>query len=442
MIPSETANSPAIVERSLYRRITWRIIPYLFLLYIVAYVDRVNVGFAAMDMKRQLGFSDTVYGTGAGIFFIGYALFDMPSNLMVQRVGTRVWIARIMITWGIIAACMAFVHSATSFYIMRFLLGVGEAGFVPGMLLYLTFWFPSHERARAVAKFMTATSLAGVVGAPLSSALLRLDGFLGLQGWQWLFIAEGIPTMLLGISVLFILKNGPAEAEWLLPEERTWLLKELETDRTRYGATKHHAFKDAFRMPAVWMLAFVYVTIQIGVYIVNLWMPLMLDSLSGAAGHDASAIARYATVPYLLAALFTVIVGWSSDRWNERSGHLAGCMALAAVGFTWAGMAHSVAVALCAFCFAAMGLWSTMGPFWALMTRTMAGTAAAAGVALITTLGGFGGFVGPYVTGRLREATHSFSNGLYAVAVLALSAALVSAGTKWLRPKDHVSTRA
>lgn len=441
MIPSETANSPAVVERSLYRKITWRIIPYLFLLYIVAYVDRVNVGFAAMDMKRQLGFSDTVYGTGAGIFFLGYAIFDMPSNLMVQRVGTRLWIARIMITWGVIAACMAFVHSATSFYIMRFLLGVGEAGFVPGMLLYLTFWYPSHERARAVAKFMTATSLAGVVGAPLSSALLRLDGALGLQGWQWLFIAEGIPTMLLGISVLFVLKNGPAEANWLEPEERTWLLKELEADRARYGATKHHDFKDAFRMPAVWMLAFVYVTIQIGVYIVNLWMPLMLDSLSGAAGRDASTIAKYATVPYLLAALITVVVGWSSDKWNERSGHLGGCMALAAVGFTWAGIAHNVPVALCAFCLAAMGLWSTMGPFWALMTRTMAGTAAAAGVALITTLGGFGGFVGPYVTGRLREATHSFSNGLYAVAVLALAAAAVSVGTKWLQPKDHPAAK-
>ncbi|HEX2916933.1 MAG TPA: MFS transporter [Edaphobacter sp.] len=437
MIPSETANSTAVLERSLYRKITWRIIPYLFLLYIVAYVDRVNVGFAAMDMKRQLGFSDTVYGTGAGIFFLGYAIFDMPSNLMVQRVGTRVWIARIMITWGVIAGCMAFVHSATSFYIMRFLLGVGEAGFVPGMLLYLTFWYPSHERARAVAKFMTATSLAGVVGAPLSSALLRLDGVLGLQGWQWLFIAEGIPTMLLGVSVLFVLKNGPTEANWLQPEERTWLLRELETDRARYGATKHHDFKDAFRMPAVWMLAFVYVTIQIGVYIVNLWMPLMLDSLSGAAGRDASTIAKYATVPYLLAALFTVIVGWSSDKWNERSGHLAGCMGLAAIGFTWAAIAHSVPVALCAFCLAAMGLWSTMGPFWALMTRTMAGTAAAAGVALITTLGGFGGFVGPYVTGRLREATHSFSNGLYAVAILALAAAAVSLGTRWLRPKDH-----
>jgi ACS family tartrate transporter-like MFS transporter len=435
MIQSETANSTTILERALYRKITWRLIPYLFLLYIVAYVDRVNVGFAAMDMKQQLGFSDTVYGTGAGIFFLGYAIFDMPSNLMAQRVGTRLWIARIMITWGLIAACMSFVRSAHSFYLMRFLLGVGEAGFVPGMLLYLTYWFPSHERARAVAKFMTATSLAGVVGAPLSSALLRLNGVWGMQGWQWLFIAEGVPTMLLGISVLFILKDGPAQADWLRPEERRWLLRELEADRARYGATKHHSFADAFRLPAVWLLAFVYVSIQIGVYIVNLWMPLILDSLSSNAGRDASTIARYATVPYLLAALFTVVVGWSSDRWNERSGHLAGCMVLSAVGFAWAGLAHNVPIALCAFCLAAMGLWSTMGPFWALMTRTLAGTAAAAGVALITTLGGFGGFLGPYLTGRLRDETHSFSNGLYAVAALALAAAAVSLGTRWFQDR-------
>ena len=407
----------------LYSRITWRLIPYLFLLYIVAYVDRVNVGFAAMDMKRQLGFSNAVYGTGAGIFFLGYALFDLPSNLVLQRVGTRLWIARIMITWGLIAACMMFIRTPASFYTMRFLLGVGEAGFVPGMLLYLTYWFPSHERARAVAKFMTATSLAGVVGGPLSSTLLKLDGIAGLHGWQWLFIAEGIPTVLLGISVLFVLKDSPAQADWLTPEEQRWLIHELEQDRARYGATKHHNLGDAFRMRSVWLLAIVYVTIQIGVYIVNLWMPLMLESLS--AGRDASTIARFSTIPYLLAAIFTVIVGWSSDRSNERSGHLAGCMALAAAGFAWAAVANNVTIA-------AIGLWSTMGPFWALMTRTVAGAAAAGGVAMITTLGGFGGFLGPYLTGRLREATGSFSNGLYAVSALALIAAGVSLATRRL----------
>jgi ACS family tartrate transporter-like MFS transporter len=439
MAQAEAVDRVAVNERALYAKITRRIVPYLFLLYIVAYIDRVNVGFAAIDMKRQLGFSDTVYGTGAAIFFIGYALFDMPSSMVLQRVGTRLWIARIMITWGLIAAAMAFVRSPGSFYTMRFLLGVGEAGFFPGMVLYLTYWFPSHERARAVAKFMTATSLAGVVGGPLSSALLRLDGLGGLQGWQWLFIAEGIPTALLGISVLFVLKDSPAKADWLEPQERQWLTSELELDRTRYGATQHHAFADAFGLPAIWLLALVYVSIQIGVYVVNLWMPLILSSLLNGTKHDSSMIAGLSTVPYLVAAVFTVIVGWTSDRWNERSGHLASCMFVAAIGFAWAGRAENVAIALIAFSLAIVGLLSGLGPFWALMTRNVTGSAATAGVAMITTLGALGGFTGPYVTGRLREATRSFAGGLYAIGVLLLFAAIVSLMTKALKSAKTVN---
>jgi ACS family tartrate transporter-like MFS transporter len=417
----------AINEHALYRRITWRLIPYLFLLYIVAYLDRVNVGFAAMDMQRQLHFSNTVYGTGAGIFFIGYALFDIPSNLLLRRVGTRIWIARIMITWGLIAACMVFVRTPGSFYAMRFLLGVGEAGFVPGMLLYLTFWFPSQQRARAVAWFMTATSLAGVVGGPLSGALLKLNGVGGLSGWQWLFLSEGIPTILLGVSVLLVLRDSPEKAGWLTPRERVWLENELARDRQRYGATEHHSLADALKLPAVWVLAAVYVTIQIGVYIVNLWMPLILTSLASAKGSaDMTLIARYQTLPYLLAAIFTVLIGASSDRWNERKGHLAGCMVLAAAGFAWAAAAQNVAVALVAFCLAATGLWSTMGPFWALATRRIEGAAAAGGIAMITMLGGFGGFFGPAITGWLRDRTHSFTAGLFAMGGLALVAGLLA----------------
>src|SRR6202789_1052040 len=229
-----TIEAGAVDGRKLYAKISWRLIPYMFVLYIVAYMDRVNVGFAAMDIERQLHFSNTVYGTGAGIFFLGYALCDLPSSLILRRVGTRLWIARIMISWGIVSACMIFIGSPRSFYLLRFLLGVAEAGFVPGMLLYLTFWFPSHERARAVAKFMTATSLAGVVGAPLSSALLKLNGVSGLSGWQWLFLFEGVPTVLLGFSVLFVLKDGPEAADWLSQEERTWLKNDLQQDQMLY----------------------------------------------------------------------------------------------------------------------------------------------------------------------------------------------------------------
>ena len=422
-----TIEAGAVDGRKLYAKISWRLIPYMFLLYIVAYLDRVNVGFAAMDMQRDLHFSNTVYGTGAGIFFLGSALFDLPSNLIMLRVGPRVWIARIMISWGVISACMMFMHSKESFYVLRFLLGVSEAGFFPGMILYLTYWFPTHERARAVARFMTATSLAGVVGGPLSSYLLRMDGRAGLAGWQWLFLSEGIPTILLGISVLFLLKNGPEKADWMKPEEKVWLAGELQRDRERYGAATHHALGDAFRLPALWLLAAVYFVSQVGVYVVNLWMPLILNGFSrSGSSADASLIARYATVPYLAAAAMTVAVGCSSDKRNERRWHIAGCLALSAAGFAGAALAHSLVVALCAMTLAAVGVWSMMGPFWTLTTGMLSGTAAAGAIAILQIVGGVGGFAGPYMMGRLRDATHSFSGGLYLISGMALAAAVLA----------------
>jgi sugar phosphate permease len=286
---------------------------------------------------------------------------------------------------------------------------------------------------------MTATSLAGVVGAPLSSALLKLNGLHGLSGWQWLFLLEGVPTVLLGISVLFVLKDSPEKVTWMTPAEKAWLSAELERDRKLYGAAQHHKLLDAFLLPAVWLLAGVYIVIQIGVYIVNLWMPLILSSLSrSGAAADASLIARYATAPYLLAAIFTVIIGRSSDRTNERRWHLAGCMMLAAAGFVWAARAGNIAVALCAMSLVAMGLWSTMGPFWALTTRMVGGAAAAGAVATITTIGGFGGFLGPFFIGLMRDATHSFAGGLYAVGALALCAGLLAlAAPKGPAPGAH-----
>jgi MFS transporter, ACS family, tartrate transporter len=423
---AEAVGETMVDGRALYSKISWRLIPYIFLLYIVAYLDRVNVGFAAYDLQRDLHFSNTVYGTGAGIFFLGSVLFDLPSNLMLTRVGARIWIARIMISWGVISTCMMFMHSKESFYVLRFLLGVSEAGFFPGMIIYLTYWFPTQERARAVAKFMTATSLAGVVGGPLSSYLLKLDGVGGLAGWQWLFVSEGLPTILLGISVLFVLKDGPEKAGWLRPEERVWLTGELQKDKERYGASTHHKLSDAFRLPALWVLAGVYFVSQVGVYIVNLWMPLILNSFSHGGAGDSILIARYATFPYLAAAAMTVVVGWSSDRRNERRWHIAGCLTLAAVGFAWAAWAHSLGVALCAMTFAAVGLWSMMGPFWTLTTSMISGTAAAGAVAILQMVGGVGGFVGPYMTGRLRDATSSFTGGLYLMSAMALGAAMLS----------------
>jgi ACS family tartrate transporter-like MFS transporter len=426
------AETGAVDGRALYRKISWRLIPYMFLLYIVNYLDRVNVGFAAMDIQRDLHFSNTVYGTGAGIFFLGSALFDLPSNLILTRVGPRVWMARIMISWGVISTCMMFMQSAESFYVLRFLLGVSEAGFFPGMIIYLTYWFPTHERGRAVARFMTATSLAGVVGGPLSSAVLRMDGLHGLAGWQWLFLTEGIPTILLGVSVLFLLKDHPEKAGWMTPKERVWLAGELKRDSERYGAATHHRLTDAFKLPALWVLAGAYFVSQVGVYIVNLWMPLILDSFSRGAA-DASLMARYSTIPYLAAAAMTVAVGWSSDKRNERRWHIAGCLTLSAVGFAWAAMAQSMAVALCALTLAAVGLWSMMGPFWTLTTSMLGGTAAAGAVAILQVIGGVGGFTGPYMTGRLRDATHSFAGGLFVMSGMAVCAALLSLAVR--RPK-------
>jgi MFS family permease len=433
----EPAVATAIDARALYARISWRLIPYIFFLYILAYLDRVNVGFAALDMKHDLHLSNTVYGTGAGIFFLGSAAFDLPSNLALTKFGPRIWIARIMISWGVIATGMAFVTGPHSFYLLRFLLGVGEAGFFPGMILYLTYWFPSQERARAIAKFMTATSLAGVVGGPLSSFLLKLEGRSGLHGWQWLFLSEGLPTILMGISVLFFLKDKPDDADWLSHDEKEWLDAELDRDRNEGGAARRNHLADAFKMPLVWMLAGVFFVSQIGVYTVNLWMPLVLNSFvhpavsAGAGGSafaagDASLIARYATFPYLAAALFTVLIGWSSDRSGDRRWHIAGCLLLSAIGFGWAGVAHSLLAALGAFTLAAMGWWSLMGPFWALPTRVLGGRAAAGGVAIITIVGGIGGFLGPWLTGRLRDVTHSFSAGLFVIGGLAVVAAGLS----------------
>ncbi len=426
------ANAATVDGAKVFRKISWHLIPYIFLLYILAYLDRVNVGFAALEMKRDLRLSDTVYGLGAGLFFLGSASFDLPSNLLLTKFGPRRWIARIMISWGVVATAMMFVRGGHSFEIMRFLLGVAEAGFFPGMILYLTFWFSSRERAKAVAIFMTATSIAGVVGAPLASALLKLEGRGHLHGWQWLFLVEGAPAFLMGFSVYRILKDKPDEASWLSAEEKVWLEGELERDRRAGGATERHSLGDAFRTPMVWVLAGVFFLDQIGVYTVNLWMPLILNNflLGGAGAHGgksaagaASLIARYATLPYIAAALFTVFIGWSSDRTGERRGHIAGCLVLSALGFGWAGTTHSFAAALGAMSLAAMGYWSIMGPFWTLPTRVLGGRAAAGGVAVITMVGGVGGFLGPFLTGRLRDLTHGFSGGLYAIAVLALAGA-------------------
>ncbi len=428
--PTALDSNQEVDPKKLFRKISLRLIPYIFILYILAYLDRVNVGFAAVEFKRDLHLSESIFGLGGGIFFLGQFCFDLPSNLLLSKVGPRLWIARIMITWGIIATCMTLVKGAHSFLILRFLLGVSEAGFFPGMILYLTYWFPSRERAAAVAKFMTATSIAGVVGGFISHFLLKLDGTAGLHGWQWLFLMEGLPTFLMGISVLWVLTDHPRDARWLTEPEKKWLDEELERDKKEGGASEKHNLKDAFKLPMVWVLAGIFALDQVGVYTVNLWMPDLVATVLGggpgkAAAGTSSMVALLSTLPYLAAAICTVIVGWNSDRTFERRWHIAGCFLLSAAGFAWAAYAHSLVSVLGAMTLAAIGYWSLMGPFWALPTRVLGGQAAAGGVAIITMIGSLGAFAGPSLTGRMKDMTHNFTAGLLLIGGLALIGALL-----------------
>ena len=425
-----------------FRKITLRLIPYMFLLYILAYLDRVNVGYAAVQMKADLHLSDSVYGTGAGIFFLGSALFDIPSNLILAKVGPRKWMARIMISWGIVAGCMSLVHSPMSFYILRFLLGVAEAGFFPGMILYLTYWFPSRERARSVSRFMTATALAGVVGGPVAGALLSFNGLGGLQGWQWLFIAEGIPTMLVGVSVLFYLKDHPSEAKWLAPEERDWLESELEHDRREQGSSEHHNFVDALKLPALYLLAGVYFASQVAVYVINLWLPSILNSVRGGSHLDASSIARWSTLPYIVTAIMMTVVGWSSDRSNDRRFHVTACLLCTAAGFVAAVHAHTLTTVLVAFTFATLGVFSLQGPFWTWLTSMLEGTAAAGGIAIVAVTGNGGAFLGQITVGRLSDASHSYESGLYSIAAVTLLGAVAAVCLKNTRRQPGEKAKA
>jgi MFS transporter, ACS family, tartrate transporter len=417
-------------------KITLRLIPFMFLLYIVAFLDRVNVGFAALQMNEDLGFSDTVYGIGAGIFFIGYFVFEVPSNLIMERVGARVWIARIMITWGIISSAMFLVRGEASFYVLRFLLGVAEAGFFPGMILYLTYWFPARERARRVALFMTAIPIAGVFGSPLSGALLTLDGFAGLEGWQIMFLAEGIPAVLLGLVVLRFLPNGPDEAGWLQPEERTWLRGALEQENRIKSEHGEYTTRQALTNGKVWLLSAIYFGIVTSLYGVSLWLPLIIEDISG---FGTFAVGLLGAIPYLAGAVGMVFLARHSDATGERRWHVAVAAFVGAVGLVLTGAAgSSTVVEMTALTLAALGIYSTLATFWSLPTAFLSGTAAAAGIALINSVGNLGGFVGPYVVGALSDATGSFYAGLLLLAALVLVAGLLALAVRHERRLEEV----
>ena len=401
------------IEQSTLRRVFWRLLPFLLLLYIISWLDRVNVGFAKLQMNADLGFSETVYGIGAGIFFVGYAFCEVPSNYFLVKFGARIWIARIMITWGLISAAMMFVQGEKSFYAMRFLLGVAEAGFLPGIIYYLSQWFPREERAKAVSWFMIGIPLSVVFGGPLSGWLLGFDGHMGLQGWQWLYIVEGLPAVFLGFVVLGYLTEKPAEAKWLTAEQRAWLTAKIAAEHVAAPGTRKLNFADALSHPTVWLLALIMFCCQTGSYGLTLWVPTIVKGLSGFTDLE---VGLFSAVPYIAAALGMILIGRSSDARNERFMHLAIPTAIGALGFIATAMIHSPWPAMVALSVAAVGDYGTRGPFWALPGKFLTGDSAAAGIALINSFAALGGFVGPYMVGYLKDTTGSFESPLYLLA--------------------------
>ena len=411
---SSSADLTAGQSKALISKITWRLVPLLFVCYIVAYIDRINIGFAKLQLQEVLGVDEkifgSVYGLGAGLFFIGYFLFEVPSNLILQRVGARLWIARIMIVWGLVTMTTMFIGSTTSFYFIRFLLGAAEAGFYPGVILYLTYWFPARERARTIALFATGGVIAGIIGSPLSGAILNLHSKAGLEGWQWLFLLEGIPAILLGLVVLFILPNRPGETKWMTDSEKEWIQCRLEQEAKQSEGHAHFRLSDALSSRRIWLLCLIYFLLNVGGYGFEMWLPSIIKEFSGMS---YTMVGFINTIPYIGAVIVMLITGYHSDRTGERRWHVAVAAIISAVGFAFSAYLKNPYLAMVALTVAFVGLKSTVGPFWALGTTFVGGTAAAGGIALINSVGNLGGFVGPTFVGILTDKTGSIGSSLW-----------------------------
>lgn len=400
-----------------------RVMPYLFLLYVVAFLDRVNVSYAALAMKDDLGFTDKVMGVGAGIFFIGYFLLEIPGSILVEKWSARGWIARIMISWGMLAVLMGFVNTKTEFYWARFLLGAAEAGFFPGIIVYFGHWFRYEDRAKAVALFMAAVPISNVIGSPMSGLLLDIN-WLGLAGWRWLFIIEGAPAIILGVVTIFYLTDRPHQARWLPDDEREWLTSELERERRAKQAKHSFGVLQALQHREVVLLTLAYFFMVTAVYGFNFWLPTIIKKVSGSSNLVVTLISA---LPYCVAFIAIILMGWSSDRTGERRWHTALSMTVASAGLLLSVVAQDqTAVAVLTFCFAAAGMYGYLPGFWALPTSFLTGTPAAASIGLINSIGNLGGFVGPFVVGYLSTATNSFIGGvLYLSASALVAAALI-----------------
>lgn len=411
--PDVAARDRQQQEDSIYAKVTLRLLPFLFLCYVAAYLDRVNVGFAKLSMLNDLQFSETVYGLGAGIFFIGYFLFEVPSNIIMHRVGARVWIARIMITWSILSAATMFVTTPTAFYVIRFLLGVAEAGFFPGIVLYLTYWFPTSRRSRMNALFMIGIPVAGVVGGPLSGWIMNhFAGWNGWHGWQWLFLIEAIPSLALGIMCLFFLPNSIRSAKWLSESEKAILETNIAADAG--SVEKSHSLSSVFTNPKVWLMAAIYFCCMMGLYGISFYLPTLVKA-SGVK--DALDVGLLTAVPYTCGIIATLLVARSADRTGERRWHFAIASALGGLGlFLSTVWGDNVVLALCALSLGTAGMLSTMPIFWTYPAAILSGVAVAAGIGLINSVGNLAGFVSPFIVGWLKDVTGSTNTGMYFVA--------------------------
>ncbi|AFQ50586.1 MFS transporter [Burkholderia cepacia] len=409
------------LEKRTLRRVSWRIVPFIMLLYFVAYIDRVNLGFAALTMKTDLGFSASILGLGAGIFFWGYFICEVPSNVILHKVGARLWIARVMVTWGIVSACMAFITGPTSFYLIRFLLGAAEAGFFPGIILYLGYWFPARRRAGVVALFMAAAPISTALGSPLSAALLEMNGVMGLHGWQWLFVIEAVPAVILGFVVLFFMTDRPEQAKWLKEDERNWLVGVMNQEAASRATTARHGIVSGLANPRVLALSLIYFGTSAGLYTLGIWAPQIIGHL----GVSSMTVGLLNAIPPIVSVVAMVVWSRHSDRTGERTWHVVLACVAAIVGLVVAALSHSVVGLIASLTLVNIGISCAKPPLWTMPTTFLSGAAAATGIATINSIGNLGGFVGPAMIGWIKDQTGSFAGGLCFVAgLLVLSVVL------------------
>lgn len=428
------------IEKSTVKKVALRIIPFMFIAYFIAFLDRVSITYASIGgMDEALNLSSSVFGLISGIFFIGYFVCEVPSNVLLNRFGARKWIARILITWGIVTAVTAFANSANHLYILRFLLGVAEAGFFPGMILYITFWFRSKERAKAVALFMTAPPLANALGAPIFTWFVQHVHWAGVPGWRWLFVIAGVPAVLLGIMTLFYLTDSPEKAKWLTDDEKRWLQNELQQEKANKVNVKSLPFKEVLKDGTVWKFAMINLTFVVGLYGISFWMPRIIQSLSDVLTNTQ--VGFITMLPYLCGAVAMVLVGLRSDRTGERKFHAAFGPLLGTIGLVGALLSPNLAVSVIMICVATAGLYSFSGPYWALTSAVISAEAAVIGIGIINSVGNFGGFIGPYVIGILNDTAGGISLGIAFLALMLILTCLQVLGVKReKRYKEHDKT--